>query len=160
VYRQQLPSPLREARALLDKMRNQKGEVVYDDCQEPRAPRDPTQQQPSPNVDPRRRAPNQILDRNTKPWLDLLDCKPAPPCEAYPNRDNGCFGMCGPGCNNPCWWWICGDCCYHDFCAAHDTALRACEDVLPGDEAATVACAGLTLPPGFFLFKCLDLWPF
>ena len=23
--------------------------------------------------------------------------------------------------------WVCGDCCYHDVCAIHDAASRACE---------------------------------
>jgi hypothetical protein len=34
--------------------------------------------------------------------------------------------MCGAGCS--CWSWVCGDCCYHDFCAVHDDLLRACLD--------------------------------
>ena len=29
-----------------------------------------------------------------------------------------CFGMCGKGCD--CWWWVCGDCCVHEFCLTHD----------------------------------------
>ncbi len=39
-------------------------------------------------------------------------------CDRYPDCKNGCAGMCGNGCN--CWREVCGDCCYHDGCAAHD----------------------------------------
>jgi hypothetical protein len=46
------------------------------------------------------------------------------PCVPYPDRAHDCFGMCGPGCD--CWSWVCGDCCYHDFCADHDALLRQC----------------------------------
>jgi hypothetical protein len=53
---------------------------------------------------------------------------PDPGCEAYPNQDRDCFGMCGPGCTI-CWDWVCGDCCYHDFCAEHDALLRSCDGV-------------------------------
>ena len=35
---------------------------------------------------------------------------------------NGCYGMCGNGCN--CWSWVCGDCCYHGGCAKHDSWCR------------------------------------
>jgi hypothetical protein len=43
-------------------------------------------------------------------------------CQAYPNQDNDCYGMCGPGCD--CWSWVCGDCCYHWGCAVHDDWCR------------------------------------
>jgi hypothetical protein len=43
-------------------------------------------------------------------------------CTAYPNRNNDCYGMCGPGCS--CWSWVCGDCCYHYGCAVHDSWCR------------------------------------
>lgn len=43
-------------------------------------------------------------------------------CQAYPNWGNGCYGMCGPGCT--CWSWVCGDCCYHNGCAVHDSWCR------------------------------------
>lgn len=43
-------------------------------------------------------------------------------CDSYPNPYNGCFGMCGEGCD--CWSWVCGDCCYHNGCAQHDTWCR------------------------------------
>jgi hypothetical protein len=157
VYRQQLPSHLREARAALDKLRNPgKGEVVYDDC--PKPPRPPEQHQSS-NLDPRRVAPNQVLDRNTKPWLDLLECGPPAPCKAYPNRGYDCFGMCGPDCDAPCWDWVCGDCCYHDFCAAHDAAIRACEapsEVVLSDKAALLNCAIVTSPTLAGALSCVD----
>jgi hypothetical protein len=43
-------------------------------------------------------------------------------CEAYPFPENGCYGMCGPGCK--CWSWVCGDCCFHTGCAVHDDYCR------------------------------------
>lgn len=43
-------------------------------------------------------------------------------CQAYPNQGNECYGMCGNGCS--CWSWVCGDCCYHNGCAKHDTWCR------------------------------------
>jgi hypothetical protein len=49
-------------------------------------------------------------------------------CEALPDPERACMGMCGRGCRD-CWDWVCGDCCYHKFCAIHDAATRACEDV-------------------------------
>jgi hypothetical protein len=47
-------------------------------------------------------------------------------CKASPDPEHECVGMCGRGCDN-CWNWVCGDCCYHDFCAIHDAATGACE---------------------------------
>jgi hypothetical protein len=38
---------------------------------------------------------------------------------------NKCLGMCGPGCT--CWPWVCGDCCEHPGCLAHDKHCRACD---------------------------------
>ena len=38
-------------------------------------------------------------------------------CYRYRNYPN-CKGLCGRGCN--CWWWVCGDCCYHRSCYDHD----------------------------------------
>jgi hypothetical protein len=58
-----------------------------------------------------------------------------------PDRSKDCFGMCGPGCGT-CWEWVCGDCCYHDFCAAHDAQLRACEASALG----VVACVNAIAP--------------
>jgi hypothetical protein len=43
-------------------------------------------------------------------------------CTAYPNGGNQCYGMCGPGCT--CWSFVCGDCCYHNGCARHDSYCR------------------------------------
>lgn len=43
-------------------------------------------------------------------------------CDDYPDRDDYCRGMCGQDCN--CWSWVCGDCCYHHGCAAHDDWCR------------------------------------
>ena len=31
---------------------------------------------------------------------------------------NDCLGMCGRKCS--CWWWVCGDCCFHQGCYEHD----------------------------------------
>ncbi len=39
-------------------------------------------------------------------------------CRACPVRHD-CLGMCGVGCQN-CWWFVCGDCCYHQGCYEHD----------------------------------------
>jgi hypothetical protein len=49
---------------------------------------------------------------------------------------NACFGMCGRGCG--CWQWVCGDCCYHDGCAAHDSDCRKCSATHP---SACARCA-------------------
>jgi hypothetical protein len=43
-------------------------------------------------------------------------------CQAYPNSGDNCYGMCGNGCS--CWSWVCGDCCYHNGCARHDSYCR------------------------------------
>jgi hypothetical protein len=43
-------------------------------------------------------------------------------CTAYPNSSNACYGMCGRGCS--CWSFVCGDCCYHNGCARHDSYCR------------------------------------
>ncbi len=43
-------------------------------------------------------------------------------CQAYPNSGDSCYGMCGSGCS--CWSWVCGDCCYHNGCAIHDSWCR------------------------------------
>lgn len=71
-------------------------------------------------------------------------------CEAFPNRDQNCFGMCGPGCHE-CWPWVCGDCCYHGFCAMHDEIQRACEDTVN-----PLACLNI-LPWYFILGGCDEL---
>jgi hypothetical protein len=44
-------------------------------------------------------------------------------CDAYPNQGDQCYGMCGYGCD--CWSWVCGDCCYHNGCAQHDSWCRS-----------------------------------
>lgn len=71
-------------------------------------------------------------------------------CEAFPNRDEHCYGMCGPGCER-CWHWVCGDCCYHAFCAAHDEVTRACQD-----SVNPLACVNV-LPWYFILGGCGEL---
>ncbi len=67
-------------------------------------------------------------------WADLLDIsvsaanhpstagksscdKSSCGMECDPCNDD-CFGMCGRACD--CWDWVCGDCCAHDGCVAHD----------------------------------------
>jgi len=55
------------------------------------------------------------------PKLDTVAAQKAY-CDAYPNANNDCYGMCGPGCD--CWSWVCGDCCYHWGCAVHDDWCR------------------------------------
>jgi hypothetical protein len=73
-------------------------------------------------------------------------------CEAWPNEDRDCFGMCGPGCTI-CWSWVCGDCCFHDFCAEHDALLRSCE----GAEDV-VLCLGSILVLPTRLLGCDHGW--
>jgi hypothetical protein len=67
-------------------------------------------------------------DYTQEAWEYIMDRLPQPcgdrrPCNDYPNRDDECFGMCGDGCN--CWRWVCGDCCWHPGCAAHDAFCRS-----------------------------------
>ena len=69
---------------------------------------------------------------NTQTELECL--KTCPPCE-----DQECFGLCGYGCS--CWWWLCGDCCYHEGCRDHDVCCR-------GD---TFSYGGCLLP---YTFEC------
>ena len=38
-------------------------------------------------------------------------------CKRYKNNPD-CKGLCGKKCD--CWWWVCGDCCYHRGCFDHD----------------------------------------
>jgi hypothetical protein len=71
-------------------------------------------------------------------------CKPEPPppppsdtCAGREPGSNGCFGMCGMGCD--CWPNVCGDCCFHTGCAIHDTFCRSCDWLNP---LACVACYG------------------
>ncbi|XP_065913799.1 uncharacterized protein [Dysidea avara] len=35
-----------------------------------------------------------------------------------PIHEPYCKGRCGKGCD--CWWWVCGDCCWHQACYDHD----------------------------------------
>jgi hypothetical protein len=69
-------------------------------------------------------------------------------CKAFPIRERECFGMCGPRCDE-CWHWVCGDCCYHDFCATHDAALRACED-----RTDALLCVMALVPWYFIVLGC------
>jgi hypothetical protein len=70
-----------------------------------------------------------------------------PSCTAFPNRERDCYGMCGPSCKR-CWPWVCGDCCYHAFCALHDELARACQDSIH-----PIACLNV-LPWYFILGGC------
>ena len=85
------------------------------------------------------------------------------PCslEEDPNNDD-CFGMCGEGCD--CWRWLCGDCCSHPVCSAHDAATRDCEDggfsgteifSCPAEAGGILILADEVLSGGFF--ACGDL---
>lgn len=67
-------------------------------------------------------------------------------CKAKPNKGNDCLGMCGPGCDD-CWEWICGDCCFHNFCAVHDTALRSCD----GDNPTDVVFCVMAIVPWYLI---------
>lgn len=42
-----------------------------------------------------------------------------------------CIGMCGPGCTL-CWWFVCGDCCFHQGCYEHDMCCRKVGYFQPG----------------------------
>ena len=72
-------------------------------------------------------------------WFEVCE----PPCLPYPNPDDGCFGMCGAGCD--CWEWVCGDCCYHLICAEHDRQWRDCLDANPTSVATCPSSVGLAL---------------
>jgi hypothetical protein len=85
------------------------------------------------------------------PNLEGLPMCEGPGCERYPNRDQDCFGMCGAGCE--CWSWICGDCCFHDFCADHDALLRRCEG-----SADVVACVASVTVLSTVLLGCDHGW--
>jgi hypothetical protein len=82
-------------------------------------------------------------------------------CQSYPNRDDSCYGMCGWGCE--CWDGICGDCCYHDFCASHDDLMRHCSGT---KNPVTCFTATLGAPLSFVTYGgcdgwlSLDWWPF
>lgn len=69
-------------------------------------------------------------------------------CAVSPDPEQACMGMCGRGCGD-CWDWVCGDCCYHNFCAIHDAATRACEDV-----SDVGLCVIAVLPWYFVVLGC------
>ena len=69
-------------------------------------------------------------------------------CDASPDPALECTGMCGRGCGD-CWDWVCGDCCYHNFCAIHDAATRACEEV-----SDVGFCVIAVLPWYFVMLGC------
>jgi hypothetical protein len=151
VYRQRLPPELEQAHASFDDIVKGGG---GDECADPRP--EPGARPPNPTLDPRRTFPRQVLE-SAKPWRDLLECRNVP-CQAYPNRDNGCYGMCGPSCST-CWEWVCGDCCFHQFCAAHDATLRACEKLYLDKVAELTTCVLATAPWYYVLSGCVDsLW--
>ncbi len=57
------------------------------------------------------------------PWESTESCHhgyscPVGECPINLPSINPCFGMCGPQCT--CWWWVCGDCCWHLGCHDHD----------------------------------------
>lgn len=68
------------------------------------------------------------LHKIARQSADALDIQ-VPPLVTTESNDrcsrptaNECYGMCGPGCT--CWSWVCGDCCYHNGCAHHDSWCR------------------------------------
>jgi hypothetical protein len=127
---------------------------------------DPTQ----PSVSYRYRLPPQAQRPNLRALFELMtttDCyspgdeisnlEPMLPscptdfhevCDSFPNRERGCYGMCGPGCDE-CWDGICGDCCYHDFCAVHDSALRGCDGATDA-----VSCFFAAVPVNLLITGC------
>jgi hypothetical protein len=54
-----------------------------------------------------------------------------------PNGDNS-LGMCGAG--GTCFPWVCGDCCCHDGCKAHDITCRTCSWYRPWN--CLLCCTG------------------
>jgi predicted nucleotidyltransferase len=54
-----------------------------------------------------------------------------------PNGDNS-LGMCGA--LGTCWEWLCGDCCCHDGCKAHDITCRTCNWYRPWN--CILCCTG------------------
>lgn len=76
-------------------------------------------------------------------WHDCMNLS----CPAYPNRDDDCRGMCGPGCK--CWSWVCGDCCYNELCNVHDAVMRSCDGATD-----VVACVLAYIPPWALVFGC------
>jgi hypothetical protein len=64
-----------------------------------------------------------------------------------PNSDDGCLGMCGPGCC--CWCWMCGDCCFHQGCFVHDLACRGCKKSLGLNVTACSVCYSSLAAMGF-----------
>lgn len=72
------------------------------------------------------------------------DCRP---CADKPNQDDCCYGMCGPCCT--CWTRVCGDCCYHQFCADHDSVLGQCDGV-----SDVLSCIAGYFPVNFAVEGC------
>lgn len=70
-------------------------------------------------------------------------------CSRWPGQDQ-CMGMCGPGCG--CWKWVCGDCCFHKGCDAHDNDCRKCSWSHPG---ACLRCASFS---SFFTGGRCEVW--
>ena len=76
----------------------------------------------SPTSDPtgfpraQRSSDSSARSRRKRGWWGAT--APPPTCEAYPNRDLNCRGMCGRLCD--CWEFVCGDCCFHQGCYEHD----------------------------------------
>lgn len=56
-------------------------------------------------------------------YAQCITPKPDGEC-IEPDPANDCLGMCGPHCDQPCWDWICGDCCVHPGCEFHDAACN------------------------------------
>jgi len=55
-------------------------------------------------------------------WNGQSNCVKHGRLETSSECASDCFGLCGPSCL--CWYALCGDCCYHPGCAAHDAQCR------------------------------------
>lgn len=96
---------------------------------------------------------DQIVAANLNPQLQIDPCTQAfdptlcQPCLDHPNPDDCCHGMCGPCCN--CWSRVCGDCCYHQFCADHDSLLGQCDGA-----SDVLVCIASYFPANFIVEGC------
>ena len=56
-------------------------------------------------------------DRQKRASYKCNDRTTCPPC-----TDGSCVGLCGRTCT--CWSFVCGDCCFHQFCFSHDLCCK------------------------------------
>jgi hypothetical protein len=62
--------------------------------------------------------------------------------------ENACFGRCGDGCE--CWESLCGDCCFNQKCASHDSVRRNCS----WNPLTWASCAVAANPAWLLPFGC------